>query len=218
LARDNPPRPSAARLSVQPEWRQLFGFPRTYLARKAPGPVNRNRQAGRYPLKIAAKVDAAYLAYFKTSIEPLLDHPLVEFIGEIGETQKQEFSAMRVRCCSNRLAGAFGLVMIEAMSAGTRDHLAQRVRAGWRQRQIVDSIEAAVVAVQQAVQMDRRAVRASSNSVSPPTDGQGLYSRLIVSSWRAFGKSEDFCAGAACRGPNSAAVLGTAGWECEAPA
>jgi len=55
MARDNPARPSAARLSVQPEWRQLFGFPRTYLARKAPGPVNRNRQAGRYPLEDRGK-------------------------------------------------------------------------------------------------------------------------------------------------------------------
>jgi hypothetical protein len=29
-------------------------------------------------LKIAAKVDAADLSYFKTKIEPLLDHPLAE--------------------------------------------------------------------------------------------------------------------------------------------
>jgi glycosyltransferase involved in cell wall biosynthesis len=72
------------------------------------------------PLKIAAKVDAADKAYFEREIAPLLDHPLVEFIGEIDERQKCAF-----------LGGAlallfpidwpepFGLVMIEAMSAGT---------------------------------------------------------------------------------------------------
>ena len=40
---DDPARPAAERLSVQPKWRQLFSFPRTYLARKAPGPRDRNR-------------------------------------------------------------------------------------------------------------------------------------------------------------------------------
>ena len=43
------------------------------------------------PLKIAAKVDAADIVYFKTEIEPLLDHPLIDFIGEIGSCQKAEF-------------------------------------------------------------------------------------------------------------------------------
>jgi glycosyltransferase involved in cell wall biosynthesis len=72
------------------------------------------------PLKIAAKVDAADRAYFEEQIEPLLDHPLIEFIGEIGDGQKSAF-----------LGGAdallfpidwpepFGLVMIEAMACGT---------------------------------------------------------------------------------------------------
>ena len=39
----------------QPGWRRLFGFPRTYLARKAPGPRDRNRQASRYPLEARGK-------------------------------------------------------------------------------------------------------------------------------------------------------------------
>src|SRR5699024_6278982 len=43
------------------------------------------------PLKIAAKVDAADEVYFKQQIEPLLDHPLVEFIGEISDAEKQNF-------------------------------------------------------------------------------------------------------------------------------
>ena len=71
-------------------------------------------------LKIAAKVDNADRAYFEEKIEPMLHHPLVEFIGEIGDDQKSAF-----------LGGAdallfpidwpepFGLVMIEAMACGT---------------------------------------------------------------------------------------------------
>ncbi|HKT53670.1 MAG TPA: glycosyltransferase family 4 protein, partial [Caulobacteraceae bacterium] len=71
-------------------------------------------------LKIAAKVDQTDAAYFREEIEPLLDHPLIEFIGEIGDAGKSDF-----------LGGAdallfpidwpepFGLVMIEAMACGT---------------------------------------------------------------------------------------------------
>ena len=39
-------------------------------------------------MKIAAKVDDADVAYFKAEIEPLLGHPLIEFLGEIDEGQK----------------------------------------------------------------------------------------------------------------------------------
>ena len=73
------------------------------------------------PLKLAAKVDAVDLEYFKTEIEPLLDHPLIEFIGEIDESQKCEFlGKARALLFPIDWPEPFGLVMIEAMSAGTR--------------------------------------------------------------------------------------------------
>jgi glycosyltransferase involved in cell wall biosynthesis len=48
------------------------------------------RRAG-LPLKIAAKVDRADRDYFDSVIKPLLSTPGIEFIGEIDETQKQQF-------------------------------------------------------------------------------------------------------------------------------
>lgn len=71
------------------------------------------------PLKIAAKMDPMDCAYHET-IRHLLDDPLVDYIGEIGETEKNEF-------LGNALAMVFpidwpepfGLVMIEAMACGT---------------------------------------------------------------------------------------------------
>src|SRR5439155_1245059 len=42
------------------------------------------------PLKIAAKVDPVDKRYFKSVIKPLLCESLVEFIGEIGEGEKDE--------------------------------------------------------------------------------------------------------------------------------
>jgi glycosyltransferase involved in cell wall biosynthesis len=118
------------------------------------------------PLKIAAKVDAADLAYFKTEIEPLLDHPLVEFIGEIGETQKNEFlGKARALLFPIDWPEPFGLVMIEAMSAGTPviawpNGSVPEVIADGVSGRIVETIEAAACAAREAVHMDRRKVRA----------------------------------------------------------
>jgi glycosyltransferase involved in cell wall biosynthesis len=72
------------------------------------------------PIKLAAKVDRADEEYFEAVIRPLLDGPGVEFIGEIGDAEKDEF-------LGNALAlvfpidwpEPFGLVMIEAMACGT---------------------------------------------------------------------------------------------------
>lgn len=43
------------------------------------------------PLKIAAKVDAVDRTYFAETIEPLLRGPFVEYVGEIGDGEKDEF-------------------------------------------------------------------------------------------------------------------------------
>src|SRR3546814_15060613 len=72
------------------------------------------------PPEIAAKVDQVDLDYFATCIEPLLDHPLVEFIGEIGDADKQEFLGnARAVLFPIDWPEPFGLVMIEAMEVGT---------------------------------------------------------------------------------------------------
>jgi len=118
------------------------------------------------PLKLAAKLDAVDMTYFKTEIEPLLNHSLVEFIGEIGETQKSEFLGnARALLFPIDWPEPFGLVMIEAMSVGTPviawpngsvpEVIVDGV-SGW----IVDSIEAAAEAAQQATAIDRSKVRA----------------------------------------------------------
>ena len=72
------------------------------------------------PLKIAAKVDEKDRKYMENEIRPLLDHPLVEFLGEVGDSGKEEL----LRNAYALLfpidwAEPFGLVMIEAMACGT---------------------------------------------------------------------------------------------------
>ena len=77
------------------------------------------RRAG-LPLKIAAKVDAVDREYFREQIRPLLDHPLVEYIGEIGDAEKADFlGGARALLFPIDWPEPFGLVLIEAMACGT---------------------------------------------------------------------------------------------------
>jgi len=118
------------------------------------------------PLKIAAKVDDVDLVYFKAEIEPLLDHPLIEFLGEIDERQKRQFlGGARALLFPIDWPEPFGLVMIEAMSAGTpviawRNGSVPEVVTDRVGGIIVDSIDAAVAAVQEVSTMSRSTVRA----------------------------------------------------------
>jgi glycosyltransferase involved in cell wall biosynthesis len=71
-------------------------------------------------LRIAAKVDAADRVYFDEKIEPLLHHPLVEYVGEIGDDRKSEFlGGAEALLFPIDWPEPFGLVMIEAMACGT---------------------------------------------------------------------------------------------------
>ncbi len=122
------------------------------------------RRAG-VPLRMAAKVDRADRDYFERVVRPLLQGPLVEFIGEIGETQKQEF-------LGNALAlllpldwpEPFGLVMIEALACGTpviafrRGSVPELIADGVTGF-IVDGVEQAVRAIEHVGQLDRRMCR-----------------------------------------------------------
>ena len=73
-----------------------------------------------WPLRIAAKVDAADREYFEREIRPLLDHPLIEFIGEIGEAEKSDFlGGAHALLFPIDWPEPFGLVQIEALACGT---------------------------------------------------------------------------------------------------
>jgi len=71
-------------------------------------------------LKIAAKIGDDDHEYFRSRVKPLLDHPLIEFIGEIGEHQKSDFlGGARCLLFPINWPEPFGLVMIEALACGT---------------------------------------------------------------------------------------------------
>lgn len=72
------------------------------------------------PIKIAAKLDNADRAYYESQIKPLMNQTHVEFIGEIGESEKAAFlSGAHALLFPIDWPEPFGLVMIEAMACGT---------------------------------------------------------------------------------------------------
>jgi glycosyltransferase involved in cell wall biosynthesis len=72
------------------------------------------------PLKIAAKVDKVDQEYFETCIEPLLDHPLIQFVGEVNEQQKEQLLGDALALLFPiDWPEPFGVVMIEALACGT---------------------------------------------------------------------------------------------------
>jgi glycosyltransferase involved in cell wall biosynthesis len=72
------------------------------------------------PLRVAAKVDNADKVYFQDRIEPLLRDGEVEFLGEIGEREKESFLGGAIALLFPiDWPEPFGLVMIEAMACGT---------------------------------------------------------------------------------------------------
>ena len=118
-------------------------------------------------LRIAAKVDQADKAYFREVIEPLLDDPLIDFVGEIGDADKSAFlGGARALLFPIDWPEPFGLVMIEAMAAGTpiiawRSGSTPEVIEHGRSGFLVASIDQAVAAVDAAERLPRTGVRAA---------------------------------------------------------
>jgi glycosyltransferase involved in cell wall biosynthesis len=147
--------------SFQPQSGDYLAF----LGRISPEKTRRSRiaiaTACGERLRIAAKVDAADRDYFDRDIRPLLDHPLVEFIGEIPDREKNAFlGGAKALLFPIDWPEPFGLVMIEAMACGlpvvafpggSVGEIIDDGVTGF----IVDSIEDAVHAVRRIHTIDR---------------------------------------------------------------
>jgi glycosyltransferase involved in cell wall biosynthesis len=117
------------------------------------------------PLKIAAKVDNADRDYFEESIRPLLGNPLIEFVGEIGESDKRAFlSGALALLFPIDWPEPFGLVMIESLACGTpviawnHGSVPEVIDDGITGR-IVDCEQDALAAIDWAGSVDRARIR-----------------------------------------------------------
>jgi glycosyltransferase involved in cell wall biosynthesis len=117
------------------------------------------------PLRIAAKVDPTDVQYFKNEIAPLMDHPLVEFIGEITDSEKSGFLGnARGLLFPIDWPEPFGLVMIESLACGTPvvayrgGSVAEVIEHGVTGF-VVDDMAQAIDAAHRVHTLDRRACR-----------------------------------------------------------
>jgi glycosyltransferase involved in cell wall biosynthesis len=119
------------------------------------------------PLRIAAKIDKADMEYYRDEVAPLFDDPLIEFVGEIGESEKNQFlGGARALLFPIDWPEPFGLVMIEAMSCGTPviafgcgsvPELVDDGVTGF----VVDDLDSAIRAAAEVGKLDRRLCRAT---------------------------------------------------------
>jgi glycosyltransferase involved in cell wall biosynthesis len=122
------------------------------------------RRAG-LPLRVAAKVDVADSDYYEEVIRPQLQQPEVEFLGEIGERDKQTFlGRARALLFPIDWPEPFGLVLIEAMACGTpviafRRGSVPEILDHGESGFIVEGVEAAVEAVRRLPEIPRRRCR-----------------------------------------------------------
>ena len=141
------------------------------------------------PLKIAAKVDPADEEYFQTVIKPELDHPLVEFVGEIGYPDKNDFLGDAIAMLFPiNWSEPFGLVMMESIACGTpviayaRGSVPEIIEDGVSGF-MVHNVEQAVKAVKRISQIDRRRCRRRFEERFTATrmgnDYLTLYERLV---------------------------------------
>ena len=141
------------------------------------------------PLRIAAKVDDVDRDYFEDIIKPLMNDPLIEYIGEIGEGEKDEFLGCAIALLFPiDWEEPFGLVMIESLACGTpviafrRGSVPEVIEDG-RTGFIVEDHAGAVAAVRRLRELDRaycRQVFEERFSVQHMTESYvELYRRLI---------------------------------------
>ena len=114
---------------------------------------------------IAAKVDAADREYFRERIEPLLDHPLVEYVGEITDAEKNDFLGEACALLAPfDWPEPFGLVFIEALACGTpvlayRRGSAPEIIDDGVTGCLCENLDELTAAVEQVSTLDRRRCR-----------------------------------------------------------
>jgi len=133
-------------------------------AKGADRAIEAARRAGR-PLVLAGKVDPADAEYMGAAIEPLVDGRRIRLFGEVdGPAKRDLLAGAEALLFPIEWDEPFGLVMIEALSAGTpvigfrRASVPEVVEDG-RTGFVVDGVDGMVEAIGRIRELDRRTCR-----------------------------------------------------------
>lgn len=159
--------------TFRPEPGQYLAFLGRLAPEKRPDhAVEVAKQVG-VPLRIAAKLDPADWQYFHRVIEPLLSDPLVEYVGEITDGEKNDFLgkayALLAPC---DWPESFGLVLIESLGCGTpviayrRGSIPEIIEHGTTGF-VCENREEMITAVEQIPLISRSSAERCSSSASP---------------------------------------------------
>jgi glycosyltransferase involved in cell wall biosynthesis len=117
------------------------------------------------PLRVAAKIEPLNQDYFDDVVRPLLKDPLVDWVGEVSDAEKQAFLGNAAALLFPiAWPEPFGMVMIEAMACGTPTiaygagsvpEVIDDGRSGF----VVRGIDEAVAALDRIDTFDRKACR-----------------------------------------------------------
>ncbi len=117
------------------------------------------------PIKIAGKLDYWSSTYYKEEIKKYMNHPLVEYLGEISEDEKKSLAA-NASCNLHPLEGwrePFGLTLLEAGYSGTptlgmnKGSLPEVIQQGKNGMLVEDFIEGYTV-LDDCLKLDRKEV------------------------------------------------------------
>lgn len=115
-----------------------------------------------FKVKIAGKVDFQGEHYFTEKVEPLLSHPLVEYLGELDFAGKVELlSNAKCNLHPTNFREPFGLSVLEAAYCGTptlaiaRGSMPELIEEG-RTGMLVEDFVEGYHQIQQCFEMDRR--------------------------------------------------------------
>jgi glycosyltransferase involved in cell wall biosynthesis len=142
------------------------------------------------PLKVAAKVDPADQDYYENQVRMLFDDPLVEYVGEVTDAEKDAFLGQALALLFPiKWPEPFGLVMAEAMATGTpvitsRFGSVPEVVQDGVTGILCDSVEEMALACERIQNIDRAACRTRVEvrfSMQAMVDGyESIYHQMVT--------------------------------------
>jgi glycosyltransferase involved in cell wall biosynthesis len=152
-----------------------------FVPEKGPHRAIRVAKAAGRPLVLAGPVQSGQERFFAEAIEPHLDGERIRYVGEVGGRHKQElFAGARALLMPIRWPEPFGMVMVEAMAAGTpviafAEGSAPEVVEVGRSGLLVGDEEAMAAAIPAALELDPDECRASARERFSPAQVAARY-------------------------------------------